>query len=53
MEWLANNWTDILLAITSIISGASIIVKMTPTTKDDVILAKIVKFLEIVALNKK
>lgn len=53
MEWLQNHWQDITLIVTGIISIASLIVKLTPTPKDDEFLAKVIKFLSIVALNKK
>jgi hypothetical protein len=53
MEWLQNNWTDILQIGAYIIAGASIIVKLTPTVKDDAYLAKVLAFLKVISLNKK
>jgi len=53
MEWITNNWETVLLIITSIISLASVIVKVTPTPKDDAILAKVLNFLKIIGLYKK
>lgn len=41
---------DIWVVVTSVITIASVLVKLTPTDKDNTILAKII---EIVALNKK
>lgn len=41
------------LIITSIVTVASAIVKITPTTKDDEILAKVMKVLEWISMNKK
>ena len=52
MEWIIANWESILLIISGVISVASIIVKLTPTPKDDAILAKVVSFLKILSLNK-
>ena len=52
MEWILANWDSVLLIISGVISGASVIVKLTPTPKDDAILAKVVSFLEILSLNK-
>ena len=47
------NWADIANFIAYIIAAASIIVKITPTQKDDAILGKVVKFLgKYIALNK-
>ena len=52
MDWLIANWDKVFLGITTIITGASIIAKLTPTPKDDAILAKVVKVLDFMALNK-
>lgn len=52
VEWLKSNGTDLALVVTSIIGTASIIVKLTPTTKDDEILAKVKAFIsKFIALN--
>ena len=53
MDWLVNNWQTVLLIITSIVTLASIIVKLTPTPADDAILAKVINFLKVVGLYKK
>jgi hypothetical protein len=53
MEWLIANWDTILLGVTGIISGASIIAKLTPTETDDKILAKILRFIDFLAINNK
>lgn len=47
---IIENWKDISLVLTSVITIASVIVKLTPNKKDDKILSKI---LQIIALNKK
>ena len=47
-----NNWAEIASAIAGIIGVASIIVKLTPTLKDDNFLLPIVKFIgKYIALN--
>lgn len=53
MEWFAANWDDIALAITGTVTVASIIVKLTPTTRDDAVLAKVIKLLNVLAINPK
>lgn len=53
IEFIKNNAKDLLLIVTSIVTIASVIVKLTPTQKDDAILAKIMPWLEKLALNKK
>lgn len=52
VTWFQTNWFQIAQAIAAIIGAASIIVKMTPTLKDDTILLKIIKFVgKYIALN--
>lgn len=52
VKWFQANWVQILAAITSLIGAVSIIVKLTPTLKDDNIWLPIVKFLaKYIALN--
>jgi hypothetical protein len=53
IDYLTANWAEILLIVTSIHAAASVIVKLTPTPKDDEALAKIMKLFEAIALNKK
>lgn len=50
MNWLAEHWNDILAWIGGIVSAASIIVKLTPTTKDDGIVDKTIKILDYVSI---
>lgn len=53
VKWVIANKEEIFLLISSIIGTASIIVKLTPTLKDDNILLPIVKFVgKYIALNK-
>ncbi len=53
MDFIVNNYLEILNAIALIVAGASIIVKFTPTPKDDSVVNAILKVLEKLALNKK
>ena len=46
INWIIENYDNILAWIGGIVSCASIIVKLTPTTKDDSILDKIIKILD-------
>ena len=48
--WIVDNWQTILNAVAYIVAGASLLVKLTPSTWDDNIIAKILQFL---ALTKK
>jgi hypothetical protein len=52
VNWVVANWVNIAQIIAMVIGVASIIVKMTPTLKDDNILLPVVKFLgKYIALN--
>jgi len=52
VAWFQTNWLQIAQAIAAIIGAASIIVKLTPTLRDDNILLGIIKFLsKYIALN--
>lgn len=53
MEFLIFYWKDLALAVTSLVTAASIVVKLTPSPKDDARLAKIVAILDILALNTR
>ena len=53
MEWLIENWDKILLALTSIVTGASIIARLTPTKKDDKVIEAIMKLINVIAINPK
>ena len=50
MEWITTHWQEILAWIGGIVTAASIIVKLTPTQKDDNILAKVIKILAALSL---
>ena len=53
VAWVTTNWDDILKAYLAIIGLASIIVKFTPTLKDDDVLKGVIRFLgKYVALNR-
>ena len=53
INWIVANWGEIAKAIAMIIGVASIIVKITPTLRDDNILLGVIKFLgKYIALNK-
>ena len=49
--WITENWTQIVAAVGGIVLAARIIVKLTPTNSDNVVLEKIVNFLKGVGLK--
>lgn len=47
MTWLLTNWEHIAAAFGVLVAACTAIVKLTPTQKDDNILAKIVKWADV------
>lgn len=45
MNWLMENWVNILACFGGLVAAASAFVKMTPTQKDDNFVALLVKIL--------
>lgn len=43
MNWILENWEHIAALFGSLVAICSVIVKLTPTQKDDTALAKLVK----------
>ena len=53
IDWIIANWGNIIEVVSYAIAAATIIVKLTPTLKDDAWLKKVIKFLgKYIALNK-
>lgn len=50
IKWFAEHWNDVLAVIGGVIGVATVIVKLTPTQKDDAVLAKIIKVLAALSL---
>ena len=54
INWIMSNKVEVIQLILALIGAASIIVKLTPTPKDDVVLGKIKNFIsKWIALNPK
>jgi len=52
-DWLVTNWKEISEMVAYLIAIATLIVKFTPTLKDDAYLKKAVKFIgKYIALNR-
>lgn len=52
-NWITSNWTEIVAALGAIVIAARVVVKLTPTPKDDSVLEKIVNLLKSVGLHIK
>jgi len=53
VSWFGANWKDLLDVVAYAVLAASVIVKLTPTQKDDALLLPVIKFLgKYIALDK-
>ena len=50
MEWITQNWNDVLAVIGAVILAVTGIVKLTSTDKDDTVWAKVLKVLSALSL---
>lgn len=50
MEWVQTHWDDVLAIIGGVVMAVSAIVKLTATTKDDTVWAKVLKVLSALSL---
>ena len=50
MEWITTHWDDVLAIIGGVVVVVSTVVKLTSTTKDDTVWAKILKVLAALSL---
>ncbi len=54
ISWITANWTQMLQAYLALVGAASLIIKLTPTVRDDNWLKKYLKFTgKFLALNRK
>lgn len=53
MEWIQENWTSILAIWGALVTLATVVTKITPTQKDDAVLAKVLKVVQLFSTTKK
>ena len=51
IDFIMTNLNDLLIAVSSIVTGASAICAIAPNGKEDNVFAKIKKVLDVLALN--
>lgn len=51
MEYITNNYEQIILIIATVVTAASAIAALTPTPKDDSAIAWVRKIIDFLALN--
>ena len=50
IQWCSENWQGVLAVLGGVVTVATAVVKLTPTPKDDAILAKIISVLAALSL---
>ncbi|OUO57015.1 hypothetical protein [Candidatus Avelusimicrobium gallicola] len=50
MEWIQNNWNDVLSLVGAVILIVTVVVKLTATDKDDTVWAQVLKVLSALSL---
>lgn len=50
INWCTQHWDDVLAIIGGVVAVATVVVKLTPTQKDDGVLAKIITVLAAFSL---
>jgi len=53
MDWLIDNWQNLVAAVGGLVIAARIIVILTPTPKDNKVVENIVRFLKQIGLHVK
>lgn len=51
IQWIQENWQTVTAGAGAVVMLARIIVKLTPSPKDDTILQKVVDFLKTLGLH--
>ena len=51
IEYISNNGTDIIAIVVAIMAAIKVIVRLTPSVKDDEVFGKIDKILEFIIPN--
>lgn len=46
LNWILEHWTDLLAIYGAVVAICSTVIKLTPSTKDDNVWAKIIKILD-------
>ena len=53
INFIITNIGEIIAIVTGIVTVASLVAKLTPTETDDLWVARILKFIDMLALNNK
>jgi len=53
MNWITENWNNILAALGAVYTAATLIALLTPTDKDDTFLDKVGKWADRIGLKLK
>lgn len=50
MNWITQHYDEVLQIIGAVVALATLVVKLTPTQKDDAFLAKVIQILSVFSL---
>lgn len=51
MNWIVEHWVELLTTVTSVITVASVVTKVTPSTHDDEVIDSLLKFVQWLSIN--
>lgn len=51
MNWFIEHWVNLLATVTSAITMASVIAKLTPSSHDDEVVDRLLKFVQWLSIN--
>lgn len=51
MNWITENWVNLLATVTSVVTLASVVAKMTPSEHDDEVVDSLLKFVQWLSIN--
>lgn len=52
INWIIANWVGIMASVGAVVTAASVIAKLTPSTHDDEVIQAIINFINALAINK-
>lgn len=51
LHWVAENYEEMLVGAVAILTGLAVLAKMTPSPKDDGVIAKILSWLKLIPVK--
>lgn len=51
INWAMDNWEAVIIGLTSVIGGCAMLAKLSPSPRDDRIIGKIAKIINVIGMN--